>query len=216
MSQSAMFNGSAAQGERAVVVKPHSLLDDVYGIIVGVLFVAVGIVLLQAAHLITGGVAGIALLSSYMSGVAVGTLFMMINVPFFLFGYLFMGPAFTLKSLAGSALIMGLLKIMPYLLVIDHIHPAVAALGGGTFSGMGILALARHGAGVGGTGIVTLWLQKKYGINAGRTQVMIDSVILLLALGLVSPQLVGWSALSAVAMSSMVMAWHRAGRYFGS
>ena len=211
-----MFNGSATQGERAVVVKPHSLLDDVYGIIVGVLFVAVGIVLLQAAHLITGGVAGIALLSSYMSGVAVGTLFMMINVPFFLFGYLFMGPAFTLKSLAGSALIMGLLKIMPYLLVIDHIHPAVAALGGGTFSGMGILALARHGAGVGGTGIVTLWLQKKYGINAGRTQVMIDSVILLLALGLVSPQLVGWSALSAVAMSSMVMAWHRAGRYFGS
>ncbi|KAK0329178.1 hypothetical protein LTR94_037854, partial [Friedmanniomyces endolithicus] len=49
---------------------------------------------------------------------------------------------------------------------------------------MGILAMARHGAGVGGTGIVTLWLQKKHGINAGRTQVMIDGVILLLALGL--------------------------------
>jgi len=32
----------------------------------------------------------------------------------------------------------------------------------------------------------------------------------------VAPQLVAWSALSAVAMSSMVMAWHRAGRYFGS
>jgi len=216
MSQSAMFPGSAAPSPRPVVAKPHSLLDDVYGITVGVLFVAVGIVLLQAAQLITGGVAGIALLSSYVSGVSVGTLFMMINVPFFLFGYLFMGPLFTLKSLAGSVLIMGLLKIMPYVLVIDHIHPAVAALGGGTFCGMGILALARHGAGVGGTGIVTLWLQKKYNINAGRTQVMIDSVILLLALGLVAPQLVGWSALSAIAMSSMVMAWHRAGRYFGS
>jgi len=211
-----MFPGSAAPSPRPVVAKPHSLLDDVYGITVGVLFVAVGIVLLQAAQLITGGVAGIALLSSYVSGVSVGTLFMMINVPFFLFGYLFMGPLFTLKSLAGSVLIMGLLKIMPYVLVIDHIHPAVAALGGGTFCGMGILALARHGAGVGGTGIVTLWLQKKYNINAGRTQVMIDSVILLLALGLVAPQLVGWSALSAIAMSSMVMAWHRAGRYFGS
>ena len=211
-----MFPGSAAPSPRPAVAKPHSLLDDVYGITVGVLFVTVGIVLLQAAQLITGGVAGIALLSSYVSGVSVGTLFMMINVPFFLFGYLFMGPLFTLKSLAGSVLIMGLLKIMPYVLVIDHIHPAVAALGGGTFCGMGILALARHGAGVGGTGIVTLWLQKKYNINAGRTQVMIDSVILLLALGLVAPQLVGWSALSAIAMSSMVMAWHRAGRYFGS
>lgn len=216
MSQSATFTGSATPSPRAVVLKPHSLLDDVYGIIVGVLFVAVGIVLLQAAQLITGGVAGIALLSSYVSGMSVGTLFMMINVPFFLFGYLFMGPLFTLKSLAGSALIMGLLKVMPYVLVIGHIHPAVAALLGGTFCGMGILALARHGAGVGGTGIVTLWLQKKYNINAGRTQVMIDSVILLLALGLVAPNLVGWSALSAISMSSMVMAWHRAGRYFGS
>ena len=216
MSQSAMFPGPATPGPRAVVVKPHSLLDDVYGIVVGVLFVAIGIVLLQAAQLITGGVAGIALLASYVSGLSVGTLFMLINVPFFLFGYLFMGPIFTLKSLAGSAMIMGLLKIMPHVLVIGHIHPAVAALGGGTFCGMGILAMARHGAGVGGTGIVTLWLQKKHGINAGRTQVMIDGVILLLALGLVAPHLVGWSALSAIAMSSMVMAWHRAGRYFGS
>lgn len=199
-----------------MVVKPHSLLDDVYGITVGVLFVTVGIVLLQAAQLITGGVAGIALLTSYVSGVSVGTLFMLINVPFFLFGYLFMGARFTVKSLAGSVMIMALLKLMPYVLVINHVHPVVAALGGGTFCGMGILALARHGAGVGGTGIVTLWLQKKYNINAGRTQVMIDSVILLVALAIAAPHLVAWSALSAIAMSSMVMAWHRAGRYFGS
>jgi len=199
-----------------MTVKPHSLLDDVYGITVGVLFVTVGIVLLQAAQLITGGVAGIALLTSYVSGVSVGTLFMLINVPFFLFGYLFMGARFTIKSLAGSVMIMALLKLMPHVLVIGHIHPVVAALGGGTFCGMGILALARHGAGVGGTGIVTLWLQKQYNINAGRTQVLIDGVILSVALAIAAPHLVAWSALSAIAMSSMVMAWHRAGRYFGS
>ena len=213
---SATFNGSAAPAPRPMTVKPHSLLDDVYGITVGVLFVTVGIVLLQAAQLITGGVAGIALLTSYVSGVAVGTLFMLINVPFFLFGYLFMGARFTIKSLAGSVMIMALLKLMPHVLVIGHIHPVVAALGGGTFCGMGILALARHGAGVGGTGIVTLWLQKQYNINAGRTQVLIDGVILSVALAIAAPHLVAWSALSAIAMSSMVMAWHRAGRYFGS
>jgi uncharacterized membrane-anchored protein YitT (DUF2179 family) len=217
VSQSVMYPGSPSKPSRPIIeVKPHSTLDDVYGIIVGVLFVVIGIVLLHAAGLLTGGVAGIALLTSYSTGVPVGTLFMMINVPFFLFGYFFMGARFTIKSLAGSAMIMGLLKIMPFVLVIDRVHPAVAALGGGTFCGMGILALARHGAGVGGTGIVTLWLQKQYNINAGRTQIMIDSVILALALLLVAPHLVAWSALSAVAMSGMVMAWHRAGRYFGS
>jgi uncharacterized membrane-anchored protein YitT (DUF2179 family) len=215
MMQGAMHRQTAPAG-RAVPLKPHSLFDDVYGISVGVLFVSTGILLLQTAGLITGGVAGIALLLSYVSERQVGQLFMLINVPFFLFGYLSMGPRFTLKSLAGSALIMALLKLIPQGLVIGHVHPMLAALGGGTFCGMGILALARHGAGVGGTGIVTLWLQKKYAINAGRTQVLIDSVILLVALSLVAPQRVGWSALSAIAMSGMVMAWHRAGRYFGS
>lgn len=215
MMQGAMQH-QAAPASLPIQAKPHSLLDDVYGISVGVLFAATGLLLLQAAGLITGGVAGIALLASYMTGQPVGMLFLLINIPFFLFGYVFMGPRFTIKSLLGSALIMALLKLMPNGLVIGHIHPMVAAFGGGTFCGMGILALARHGAGLGGTGIVTLWLQKKCAINAGRTQVMIDSVILLVALALVEPQRVGWSALSAIAMSGMVMAWHRSGRYFGS
>ncbi|CAN7486494.1 YitT family protein [Massilia sp. LjRoot122] len=205
-----------AQVKSVASIKPHTLFDDVYGIAVGVLFVVMGVLLLQAANLITGGVAGISLLLSYTTEHTVGVLFMLINLPFFLFGYLFMGARFTAKSLVGSVLIMAMLKLLPNGLVIGHIHPMVAALGGGTFCGMGILALARHGAGVGGTGIVTLWLQKKYGINAGRTQVLIDGVILLAALAIVTPELVGWSSLSAIAMSSMVMAWHRPGRYFGN
>jgi len=215
MMQGAL-SSQAAQGSHVVTVKPHTLLDDVYGIAVGILFVVMGVLLLQAAGLITGGVAGISLLMSYTTDISVGVLFMLINIPFFLFGYLFMGARFTVKSLIGSVAIMTLLKLLPNALVIGHIDPMVAALGGGTFCGMGILALARHGAGVGGTGIVTLWLQKKYGINAGRTQVAIDAVILLVALAIVKPQLVGWSSLSAIAMSSMVMAWHRPGRYFGN
>ncbi|MGG7603226.1 YitT family protein [Massilia sp. BKSP1R2A-1] len=215
MMQGAL-SSQAAQGNHVVTVKPHSLFDDVYGIAVGILFVVMGVLLLQAAGLITGGVAGISLLVSYTTDLSVGVLFMLINLPFFLFGYLFMGARFTIKSLIGSVAIMLLLKLMPGGLVIGHVHPMVAALGGGTFCGMGILALARHGAGVGGTGIVTLWLQKKYGINAGRTQVAIDAVILLVALSIVKPELVGWSSLSAIAMSSMVMAWHRPGRYFGN
>jgi len=215
MMQGAL-SSQAAQGSHVVTVKPHTLLDDVYGIAVGILFVVMGVLLLQAAGLITGGVAGISLLMSYTTDISVGVLFMLINIPFFLFGYLFMGARFTVKSLIGSVAIMTLLKLLPNALVIGHIDPMVAALGGGTFCGMGILALARHGAGVGGTGIVTLWLQKKYGINAGRTQVAIDAVILLAALAIVKPQLVGWSSLSAIAMSSMVMAWHRPGRYFGN
>jgi uncharacterized membrane-anchored protein YitT (DUF2179 family) len=192
---------------------PHTVYEDAYGLFAGVVFVVLGTTLLKAAGLLTGGVAGIALLASYEIAWPVGVLFMLINIPFFLFGYLFMGLRFTVKSLIGSAMIMALLQLMPQALNLSYALPVVAAVAGGTLNGMGILAFARHGAGVGGTGIVTLWLQKKYAVNAGRTQIVIDCAIMLAGLLFLSPQRVGWSALSAIAMSAMVIAWHRPGRY---
>lgn len=195
---------------------PHTVAEDAYGLVSGVLFAAVGIAMLKAAGLVTGGIAGIALLVSYLVPMPVGLLFMLINLPFFLFAYVFMGPRFTVKSLIGSALIMGLLQLVPFVFVLQFVHPAFAALIGGTLCGMGVLAFARHGAGMGGTGIVTLWLYKKFGINAGRSQMAIDSVILLVSLSVVTPKLVLWSALSGVALSGMMMTWHRPGRYLSS
>ena len=192
---------------------PHSILEDAYGLIAGVLFAAIGIAMLKAAGLVTGGVAGIALLVSYVVAQPVGVLFMAINLPFFLFAYLSMGPRFTIKSLLGSVFIMGLLQLIPHAFIVGYVHPAFAALIGGTLCGMGVLAFARHGAGMGGTGIITMYLSKKFGINPGRSQLAIDSVILMVSLTVVAPNLVGWSALSGVALSAMMMTWHKPGRY---
>ena len=46
-----------------------------------------GICFLKSAGLVTGGVAGIALLVSYLVPLPVGVLFTLINIPFFLFAY---------------------------------------------------------------------------------------------------------------------------------
>ena len=215
MQRTGLMTAPASDQLTAPVV-PHTIAEDAYGLVSGVLFAAVGIAMLKAAGLVTGGIAGIALLVSYVIPAPVGLLFMLINLPFFLFAYVFMGRRFTVKSLIGSALIMGLLQLVPFVFVLQFVHPAFAALIGGTLCGMGVLAFARHGAGMGGTGIVTLWLYKKFGINAGRSQMAIDSVILLVSLLVVAPKLVGWSALSGVALSGMMMTWHRPGRYLSS
>ena len=45
---------------------------------------AFGLVLLKAAGLVTGGVAGLALILSYRTGMQVGVLFVALNAPFFL------------------------------------------------------------------------------------------------------------------------------------
>lgn len=195
---------------------PHGRIEDVYALIVGCILVTLGLSLLSAANLVTGGIAGIALLLSYVVPVPAGLLFTLINIPFLAFAWRAMGRTFMLKTLIVNGGIAGLSLAMRASVGIHVFNTAFAALVGGTVIGMGILALARHGAGVGGTGILTLWLHKRHAVNAGLSQIAIDCVILLISLSVLSGAQFGWSALSAAAISGVLVAWHRPGRYTGS
>lgn len=195
---------------------PHGRIEDVYALIVGCILVTLGLSLLSAANLVTGGVAGIALLLSYVVPLPAGLLFTLINIPFLAFAWRAMGRTFMLKTLIVNGGIAALSLAMRASVGIHVFNPAFAAIVGGTVIGMGILALARHGAGVGGTGILTLWLHTRHGVNAGLSQIAIDCVILLISLSVLSGAQLGWSALSAAAISGVLIAWHRPGRYMGS
>jgi uncharacterized membrane-anchored protein YitT (DUF2179 family) len=194
---------------------PHSRIEDVYALIVGCVLLTLGLVLLKAAGLVTGGIAGVALLVSYLVPLPPGLLFTIINVPFFVFAYRALGADFMWKTIAVNAGIAALSVAMNLGLQIAHISPLFASIVGGTVIGMGILSLARHGAGVGGTGVLTLWLYKRYGINAGLAQMGFDAVILLASLSVLGPIYLAWSAVSALAISGILVAWHRPGRYTG-
>ncbi|MFV0624764.1 YitT family protein [Sphingomonas sp. ac-8] len=194
---------------------PHSRAEDLYAMFVGCTLLVLGLVFLKAAGLVTGGVAGIALLVSYLVPLPPGVLFTIINLPFFVFAAVAMGMRFTLRSIAVNAGIALFSAIRPLAFEVHNVHPAFAALVGGTVIGMGILSLARHDAAVGGTGVLTLWLQRERGWNAGRTQIALDVVILSLAIPVVSAERLGWSILSAAAISGILIAWHRPGRYTG-
>jgi uncharacterized membrane-anchored protein YitT (DUF2179 family) len=198
--------------EPAIMVR-HSLIEDIYALAIGCILLVLGLVLLHAAGLVTGGIAGVALLVAYLVPLPVGVLFTLINIPFFLFAHRVMGARFAVKTMLVNAGIAATSAVSRASLHIVDVHPMFAALVGGTVIGMGILSLARHGASVGGTGVVTLWLQERRGWNAGRTQILIDLLILIAAIPVVSPARLGWSALSAAAISLILIAWHRPDRY---
>ena len=194
----------------------HSVRDDIYGLALGVMFIAVGLNMLKLSGMVTGGIAGIALLLSYYLPLPVGTLFVLTNIPFLIFSYFSMGRAFTFKTLIVNIALLLATHAVPHLLQISYIHPLFSAIVGGTFIGMGILCLARHNASVGGTGVVTLWLYRRSGFNAGKSQMMFD--VLVFVLGLIKLPLLTliWSVASALAMNAMLMNWHKPGRYQGS
>jgi len=193
----------------------HSLAEDVYAFAIGCAFVVLGIVMLKAAGLATGGVAGIALLVSYLVPLPVGLLFMLINIPFFLFAWPAMGRRFMIKTVIVNIAIMAAAGYAPLAFRFEHIHPLFAAIFGGTIIGMGLLALARHGAGAGGTGVLALYLQKRRGINAGKTQMACDVLIMTASLLVLNWQNVLFSMISAAAMSAVLVWFHKPERYLG-
>ncbi len=193
----------------------HSPVEDVHAILLGASFAGFGVVMLKAAGLVTGGVAGLALIGSYLSGWPVGPLFFVFNLPFFILAQRTLGWTFTLKSLVTTALLSVFTLVMPRWLQVGGVDPLFAALFGGTLIGMGVLALARHKSSVGGIGILALYLHEKRGINAGKAQVTFDIVIVAGACFVVDLKHLTLSVLSAVALSLVMIINHRPGRYMG-
>jgi uncharacterized membrane-anchored protein YitT (DUF2179 family) len=193
----------------------HSLLEDVYALFTGTTLIAIGLVLMKVAGIVTAGVAGLALLASYKTALGVGLLFFLINIPFLLLGLQGLGRAFFVKTAAAIGLILVQVEVMQAATAIEAVHPAFAALAGGTVIGMGILALVRHGFGVGGANILALWAQKSRGWNVGRLGLALDAVILLVAMTEIPLAQLGWSFLSVVAINGILIAYHRPGRYLG-
>ncbi len=191
----------------------HTLFDDAQGIFTGTLFVSLAMVIFNQAGLLTGGTAGVAFVLHYATGVSFGKLFFLVNLPFYWFSWTRMGREFTIKTFLSIALLSLLTDWSPKVFDIADIHPLYATLVGGLLLGTGCLFLARHRASLGGATIVTLYLQEKRGWRAGKIQMAIDSIVVLLALAIVPPERVAYSVAAAVLMSLFLWVNHKPGRY---
>ena len=193
----------------------HSWFDDGHALVAGSLFVALGLTMFSHAGLLTGGVAGVAFLASYASGLNLALCFFMFSLPFFWLSWRRLGPEFTLKSFIAVALVSVCTALAPKVVRFELLDPWVAAVLGGFLIGFGLLALLRHRASVGGVNIVAQWLQQARGMSAGRIQMSVDGLIVLAARGVVPPVRVLQSVLGAVAIGAILTLNHRPGRYLG-
>lgn len=194
---------------------PHTWLDDIQGFILGTNLVALGIVLLQTNGQMTGGTAGLSFLLHYLTGWSIGAMFFVANVPFFVLAIWRMGWLFAVKSTIAVLLISLHIHFMPMLLHIDSIAPAYSAIGGGLLIGMGALAFVRHGASVGGVNILSVYMQERHKISAGKVQIAIDMSILIASIFVLAPDRLGYSVLGAVVAGMVLAMNHKPGRYMG-
>ena len=194
----------------------HSLIEDAQGIAYGATMAAFGIVILTHLGLVTGQTAGLAVLISYATGWGFGPVFFAVNLPFYVIGYLRMGKVFVAKTFVAVALLSALSLWLPGQVSFAHLNPWVGAVLFGFLSGSALMALFRHGASLGGIGIVALILQDRLGWRAGLVQLSFDLVLFALAFAVIDARAILISALGALVVNLVVAINHRRDRYIAT
>ena len=159
-----------------------SITRSIVAMLLGNFAVAAAVIIFIAPQgIILGGSTGIALaLTHYISFPLSATVFI-INMLFFVTGFVCLGKKFALTTIANSILYplaMSLLEQLPIAgkPVTDNIM--LAAVFGGVLMGGGIGLLLRAGGSSGGTDIPALILNKYFHLNVSALLYVIDGLVL--------------------------------------
>ncbi|MCC7321543.1 MAG: YitT family protein [Rubellimicrobium sp.] len=191
----------------------HSLFEDAQGLVYGVTLAGFGILLLTHLGLVTGQTAGLAVLISYATGWSFGPVFFVINLPFYWLGWRRMGAGFVIRTFLSVAGLSVLSMLMPGWMSFARVDPLFGAVLFGLVSGSALLALFRHGASLGGIGILGLIVQDRTGFRAGHVQLLFDAGLFAAAFLVLDPVTVGTSFLGAAVVNLVIAINHRRDRY---
>lgn len=130
---------------------------------------------LMPSHFIDGGVTGISLLVSQLTGWELSYLIVFINVPFILMGYKQIGLGFAVKtSIAIIALSLALV-FLPFA-PITH-DKLLIAFFGGFFLGGGIGLAMRGGCVIDGTEVLALYISRNSMFTVGNIILILNIII---------------------------------------
>ncbi len=198
------------------VPNKHTLIEDAQGIAFGVSMASFGVLILTHLGFVTGQTAGLAILISYATGWHFGPVFFVVNLPFYWLGYKRIGPQFVAKTFLSVVLLSALTMMLPQWISFATLSPTVGAILFGFVTGAGLMALFRHGASLGGIGILALYIQEKTGFRAGWTQLSFDAGLFVIALTLRDPLTVAYSFLGALVVNLVIAINHRKDRYIAT
>lgn len=130
---------------------------------------------LMPSHFIDGGVTGISLLISTLTGWKLSFLIVVINIPFILMGYRQIGAGFAVKTTIAICLLSLSLFFLPFQ-PITHV-PLLIAFFGGFFLGGGIGLAMRGGCVIDGTEVLALYISRNSMFTVGNIILILNIII---------------------------------------
>ncbi|PAE28545.1 hypothetical protein CHI07_13760 [Paenibacillus sp. 7884-2] len=143
----------------------------------GALLVSFGLeIFLVPNNIIDGGIVGISIIMSYLTGIKLELFLLILNVPFLYLGYRQIGKKFVVTTLFGlSVLSLGTLFLLD--VPVPTENPLLASIFGGAFLGVGVGMVIRSGGSLDGTEILGILLNRKTPFSVGKVVLFINVFI---------------------------------------
>ncbi|WP_317900228.1 YitT family protein [Aurantibacillus circumpalustris] len=172
-------------------------------ILLGVFSAAFGLKsFLLSNDFIDGGITGVSLLVSAVSGINISILIVVLNIPFIILGYTQIGRTFVIKTTLGIlGLSICLATINFPILTEDKLLVSVF---GGFFLGAGIGLTMRGGGVIDGTEVMAISFSKKTGLTIGDIILIVNIIIFSFAAWLLSFETALYSILAYLSASKTV------------
>jgi uncharacterized membrane-anchored protein YitT (DUF2179 family) len=147
-------------------------------ITMGAIIMGVGLeIFLVPNNVIDGGIVGISIILSHLTGLKLGLYIFILNIPFFFIGYKQIGKTFAFSTLYG-------IIILSVTTIFLHPVPAftqdilLASLFGGIVLGIGVGMVIRYGGSLDGTEILAILSSRKLPFSVGEIIMIVNLFIL--------------------------------------
>ncbi len=174
-------------------LKQINPINFIFLTVAGIVNASAVTLFLQPAMLYDGGFSGTSILLSNLSGLSVSIFLLILNFPFFIFGYKKLGLNFIIYSMYAIAIFSLFSFLFQNCFGIDFSDGSpitkneklLAAVFGGIISGIGSGLTIRFGGAIDGVEVLSLIFAKKIGMTVG-TFVMSYNLILYISAGIIT------------------------------
>ena len=152
--------------------------------IVPLFFITVGAVIAAFAleeflvpfTILDGGVVGISMIISQLSGLPLGILTIVLNIPFMILGFKRLGMRFLVKAIYAMIIFSVFLGVFEDMKAVTEQEILVVVFGG-VLLGVGVGLILRHGGCLDGTEIVAMFLSKNTEFSVGQIVLFFNIII---------------------------------------
>ena len=161
-----------------------SILEHLVGLFVGAMIYSAGLNLfLVPNQIIDGGVVGVGLIATELTGIPFSVWVVLLNIPFFILGYRKVGASLAAYATAAVLILSfwsPIFEEMPPFTT----DPFLATIFGGVIIGIGVGIVIRSGGSLDGTEIMAIWLDRRSAFSVGEI-VMFCNIFILGSAGFV-------------------------------